>query len=108
MAEKSAGAPRFEVVMQSEANPDTQSVVLTMATAGQKKVELEFALGCLPALITDLIVQTGRLLATLHERRIQDSQLLRVTDVRYALRDDGAILLVLFLEGGAELPFEFQ
>lgn len=101
-------APTFTTLLASQANLDVSSATLTMGTADRKKFELEFSVMALPAVITCLIAEAGRLFSKYPENTTPTLQGVRATGTTLAMKDDGTMALLLRLESGVELPLEFS
>src|SRR5437588_587445 len=100
-------APKFEVLLHSEARPTNRSILLVVGTADKKRFNLEFSVACAPVAIAAMIAELGKVVSTLPQNTLP-IQGIRTTGTTLAMKDDGTVALLLRLESGAELPLEFQ
>lgn len=102
-------APVFDRVLDSDIDVERKTVRLRFGGADKKAYWVELDLSCVPLAITALASSAGLLLSKLPEdKRGQVQRLPPVVGTQTAMMDDGTVTLVLHMEGGAELPLEFD
>lgn len=101
-------APIFKAVLGSRVVHETQSVAATFAGVDGKSYEVEFSANCAPLAIAALAAELGKLVSILPEDKRPEMQSIVCKALQTAMRDDGALTLMLTLESGAELPLVFQ
>lgn len=108
MLESVMKAPRFELVLGSNADAKSKTVTITVGTIDKKKFTLDFSLACVPLAIAALAAEAGKIAATLPAHTTPNLQGIRTIASTLAMKNDGTVALLLKLETGVELPLEFQ
>ena len=101
-------APRFEYGLQSGANQQTKAVSLTFQGVDKQHYTLEVSVQCAAMAMTHLAARLGELLASIPADQVPDMQPISVRAAEAIPLEDGALALLLSLEGGAQLPLEFS
>lgn len=107
MAEVVMRAPRFEHVLASQANKLTSSIAVTFLDADKKKYAVEISTKCAALTLAAIAAHLGEILSSIPAEDHPAVQPIVGKSVQTAMRDNGALALILTLESGAELPLEF-
>jgi hypothetical protein len=108
MPETVMRAPRFENVLGSGVEHETQTINLVFLGADKKKYTLAFSVVCAPITLAALRAHLGELLSKLPEKNRPPLQPVVVTAAQAIMHDNGMAGLELTLEGKAVLPLLFQ
>lgn len=108
MPENVMKAPMLEVVLSSGMNEAAEAVSVVFGSVDKQIYQLDFAIKCIPLAIAALAAEAGKLLDVLPATKQPALQGIRATGTQLAMKEDGTVALLLRLEGGANLPLEFQ
>ena len=102
--------PTFvDLVLAAGVNPANHSVALTLGTPEMKKFEIELSLRCAPVLVAVVLGALGKLLPTVPPEQRPAVQPIVGKSLQLAISNtSGNPALMVTLETGAELVFEFQ
>ena len=101
-------APLFEKVLSSTADKATKAVQITFLAADNKKYTVDISAQCAALALTAIAANLGEILSNVPAAEHPPMQPIVVRSAQTAMRDNGAVALILTLESGAKLPLEFQ